>query len=1394
MIAGRSAPRYQTLALMYPQSKTLRDAIFEYFIVVVNVCHHMLQFSQKSTLARVASSVTDSELSSFETDLNTRASIIREEVAILTLRGLEEDTRESSMLRALTSKFSESTAYRKQVKNRIAWLDACTLYDYETPWKQIRKRGNASLHRKNTQYHDWKMSESNGNLVVAGKLGSGKSVLLANIVDDLHLLGNATLVAYIFSRYASVESLKARTIFGSLARQLLSRFTDGSALPPYPHGSPAQPDVSEIIKVLKSALPKGQAVFCVLDGLDDCDSTEVSTLFAQLRELASNIKLRLCISVRSGVDLEFRSQVDALEAQWNLPLSDDNPDIASFIESELESRLDSGRLVLGDPTLVLDIRDALLRGANGMFLWVTLQIECITLERTDNAIRKALQELPKDLSETFCRILLNSKRAAPQHQRKTLEFLIAAYRPLTVEEFREALSVEPGNTNWDPGSHINNIFGVLSSCGSLIIVDEEELTVRFIHESVRQFLLGQMSDTEPHEWQTTTEACHNSIVGAAMTYLSYGVFDTQMSTHVKSELPIPHIPSKVMESVLSYSGPQSSVVKRIALRMLKSPTNSAQDLQNLGHVLVEMANAIKLQRATEYHFLPYARAYWLLHSRFVEENTLNYNLFSAMLAKSSQFQFKWMGQSPIESIPTQMRKRSSHPVESSPSLPPESGFIPVLSTVAWAICHSHVPLLESELRSHQGIRALGNVLWVLVELLKRNCWHSLEKGMLTRLLPIAVLFRMRIATALLKAGADPSPCNDLTIEAAVEANNRELASGLITAQPSWRALWPRLLVSAARQKKPDAQMIAFLARFGLEQADASTRLVFPEPRLDIPSPEYVRILYYLLRVKSDLRNLRAWAIFQLLQYMQNNVNRDFFNPYGYLSASLGGSAGLNKLLFYSIGNDDVEVTRQLIENGADPRPVLATGKTFLQVAIHKASSKLHPYPLVKLLLDSGVVPEFSRDSLSPHTHSPLHDCLITRNWGLAKHLISNGARSSEIPKTTRDELLVHTCVGAEDLEGLDFLLKYDREAIDHRSTSPYKFPHKTPLHVAISSRKGDYVSVRLLADRGVNLNLRSGEANLPPLWIALRRIFEDSDLLHASEWDPLETRDIELSENSVASLHVKRLIDFGADVNSPYPTQDQVRPLEFLTRIFCSIVFLRHKWSLGSMKPSCCILIERHRNNKSKGVLDNHINYLLNCLRFLLERGDTPFGDNHTDTEDRVFSCLDMIMESYHGYVLSENSRKRRDPLCPLLICLYRLAIIFLAQKPEECKYDLGTRPWSSSVRFGDLGGVMRDIFESYGADVGTIAWNSSNLGPPQMATYAALGMESRSRRSVLMIPKSFPAERFDEHGAAVERKDAPAIGSPVDTSKEMGEDLPKGEGNDLALDPDPLTDGEVPL
>jgi ankyrin repeat protein len=626
MAVGRSAPRYQMMGLLYAKSKSLQSSLSEYFIVVVRLCHHMLNLTQRSIIGQFVSSLNDSHIKGFQSELDSWANAIKEEVALAMGQTIEDEGQENSRFRALSTKSSETASHRARMKMNLRVLDLCSTYDYETTWKQTRKRGNATLFNNSNEYQNWKTGAESRTLVYRGKLGSGKSVLLANIVEDLNLhFQNKNIgLAYFFCRHDILESLKARTVIGSLARQLLSSMPDLSVVGDLCANSPTL-DIEAISKVLHRVLPRNFNICFVLDGLDECSGDERAMVEQELRTLQTRFTLLLCISSRIEADAGSKEGYEHFATPSIILLPDDNPDIEGFISAELESCIMSRKLQIGDPSLILEIEDALLRGAQGMFLWVALQIESLCAEKTDKAIRQALKNLPKSLSETFSRILATSLHFAESYQARILKLVTVAKRPLTTEELREALSVNPGDTNWNPAVLLNNLYSTLTCCGSLVIVDEEEMTVRLVHHSVKNFLLRSAKD--PSGIPFTIDSADMEMADVIVTYLNYGIFDTQVSSLVVPQIAAASAPSTIIHSIL----PPSSGVRSLALKLLKSRKQPNCDV---GQILSEASEHFQPKSVNRFPFYDYAKSNWMQHVRCkLRSEPLKYDLLLRLLEK-----------------------------------------------------------------------------------------------------------------------------------------------------------------------------------------------------------------------------------------------------------------------------------------------------------------------------------------------------------------------------------------------------------------------------------------------------------------------------------------------------------------------------------------------------------------------------------------------------------------------------------------------------------------------------------------------------------------------------------------------------------------------------------------
>ncbi|KAK3995350.1 ankyrin repeat-containing domain protein [Cladorrhinum sp. PSN332] len=605
MDVGRSAPRYQEMALLYPESHNLQSSACEYLLVMVRLCHQLVNFTKQNFFRQLWTFLNDQDMRSYQEDFERWATCIREEVNLAMNQSINKQTSSLQTFLALDKTRVERQKAKERGKTRIRVLNHLSAYDFQTSWKEIRKAGNTNLIQHIPEYRTWKASNESCTLICQGKLGSGKSVLLANIIDDLICdVASAKLpVVYFFCRYNTHESLKATTIIRSLLRQLLDSVQDltsaGKILDISTTFDLENPEMEQIIR---KALPSNFEAYAVLDGLDECNSWETQALCRQLRILQGMLRLHLCVSLRLDADNTHETHMEQLTGRHTFIIPEDNPDIANFIEDELVRRLDpkrlAGRLTVGDPALILEISQALLQFAQGMFLWVVLQIESICQEQTDDAIRQALATLPKDLPETFSRILERSAVAGQEYQTQILKLILASRRPLSTEELREALSVVPGNDVWNPSKALNNVYSALASCGGLITVDEESLTVRLVHFSIAQFLLGEFRGSAG---SLISQGEADRFLGdIIVTYLSYGVFESQLSTIAR--IQVGSAPSRIVQSLNT-----SRSIQKLAIKLLQSNRGHNVDISK---VVTEQLNP---QAPTVCSFLPYAKENWLHH-------------------------------------------------------------------------------------------------------------------------------------------------------------------------------------------------------------------------------------------------------------------------------------------------------------------------------------------------------------------------------------------------------------------------------------------------------------------------------------------------------------------------------------------------------------------------------------------------------------------------------------------------------------------------------------------------------------------------------------------------------------------------------------------------------------
>lgn len=156
---------------------------------------------------------------------------------------------------------------------------------------------------------------------------------------------------------------------------------------------------------------------------------------------------------------------------------------------------------------------------------------------TGDAVRAVLCNLPRDLSETYSRIIYRIHHrpggvAKLETMRKVFQWVSGAKRPLDLAELEEAVGIEPTDQSF-PANRIARHAGkrLVADCGNLVIYDEEDDTVSFAHQTVLQYLTTELPDQHLSLLATDfrPHVVDNFIGQVCLAYLSFSDFETQLA-------------------------------------------------------------------------------------------------------------------------------------------------------------------------------------------------------------------------------------------------------------------------------------------------------------------------------------------------------------------------------------------------------------------------------------------------------------------------------------------------------------------------------------------------------------------------------------------------------------------------------------------------------------------------------------------------------------------------------------------------------------------------------------------------------------------------------------------------------------------------------------------------
>ncbi|RDI76391.1 hypothetical protein Vi05172_g13629 [Venturia inaequalis] len=575
-------PRFRIYEQLFPDHERPLSALTKSYLDIIIFCVDAKELFGKARRSTVTWAVIGHVLwRNFDQKFSTNhlLQFIQHQKLVEKEAGLSE-MMEAIIARKIAEANQLAQANVRLDMKRRQLLSVLSTVDYAAQHRRLRHlrhKGTCNWLLRDVGFRSWLHAQTSSCFACYGIPGSGKTVLSASIAEELSpILSEPQFgMCYYYCDYSDVKSLDASTVIGTLIRQLLEKNdipedVEARLLSLY-NGSSVAPSLHSLLDVFERTLKLFSTCLIVIDGLDELPRESQFTMYPLASSRSEENDIR-----RALRGLHFHS----------IEISADNisSDIRAFINDEVGTRIKQGRLTLGSLSVKDEILQALTVGAKDMFLWVKFQLEDLCGATSDKEIRNILRDLPKDLVETYGRIITKIRASGPGRiklARKMLKWIICARRPLRIEELREAMALDLTDSHFDEDKlPSGDNWRLIQMCGNLAVLNRDDNTVRLAHHTVQQFLLTQSdllyTDVSVPGYLTLPDI-EIEIGQLCVAYLCLSDFETQVArcemftvaagtdvlqSFVYSQLPVTNVFGKFASTIMSAVWTESPIERR----------------------------------------------------------------------------------------------------------------------------------------------------------------------------------------------------------------------------------------------------------------------------------------------------------------------------------------------------------------------------------------------------------------------------------------------------------------------------------------------------------------------------------------------------------------------------------------------------------------------------------------------------------------------------------------------------------------------------------------------------------------------------------------------------------------------------------------------------------------
>ncbi|KAG8352811.1 hypothetical protein FVEN_g9195 [Fusarium venenatum] len=415
--------------------------------------------------------------------------------------------------------------------------------------RKLRQEGTGMWLLNKSFFHSW-CSGPNRHLWLHGFAGCGKTVLSTTILDYLTGTYRGLLLRFYFD-FSDGRKQTMDCMLRSLAFQMYER---GAGCRKhldewFRHNRADQPSTEALSEIVRKMLVEEKHVCILLDALDE--STTRNELLRWIKNTSSDPELhdvRLLYTSRPESDLN--QGIPAIIGQEScFPIDKQalDEDIWSFVTYQLTEREEFKRRELSEDLVEL-IRTRIGEGSDGMFRWAACQMDDLAKCLNPKMMKSALDILPRDLAETYERMLQNIPENLADSAKRLLHFLVHSPSPLTLKEAKEviATNIDVNPSYFDAECRPFEDGLVLQYAPGLISIVEVNTTKGTINE----LHLAHFSVHEFLETRADFEllAASNIITRTCLTYLKDITTSHDDIEHVEYDFPMARFAARTWTS------------------------------------------------------------------------------------------------------------------------------------------------------------------------------------------------------------------------------------------------------------------------------------------------------------------------------------------------------------------------------------------------------------------------------------------------------------------------------------------------------------------------------------------------------------------------------------------------------------------------------------------------------------------------------------------------------------------------------------------------------------------------------------------------------------------------------------------------------------------------------